>query len=87
MDLSNKSVPCKQIVFCYLHTNKGTAVGISICSELDEFNKSIGERISFGRAQKALKNRHSSDLIRKPEYICLRDYGIFSLSLWVGDDK
>lgn len=87
LDFIDADVPCKYITFCYLHTDQGTAVGISICSELDEFDDSRGREIALGRAEAALKERKSSRMIHKPEYRGLRDYGVFALSHWVADER
>lgn len=40
------------VTVCYLPDSEGTVLAASVCSPKDNFNKSIGRKISMGRAQK-----------------------------------
>jgi hypothetical protein len=82
-NIEDPDIPCKAATYCYLFTEEGIAVGISLCSYQDEFDQSRGKDIALGRAKAALKEKQSSRLIRKPEYYGLRRHGIFALSHWV----
>jgi len=78
-----EDVPCRNITVCYILTDQGTAVGYSMCSLSDEFDKDKGRMIAKNRAMKALEERKSGGRIKKGSYKNLINYGIIATRLWI----
>jgi len=51
---------------CRLDRGKEKALGVAICSLLDDFDPKIGINKAIGRAIKALKTKKSSEPVRQP---------------------
>lgn len=60
-----------RFAICYLtESNKIVSIGVSICSDEDIFNETIGKEISFKRAKKALFTAENSAKIARNDVFC-----------------
>ena len=55
----------RKYVFCEIRKDGESAIGVAICSVLDEFDSRVGRNKAAGRAVKAFKKKSSSEPIRR----------------------